>query len=175
MMLTMQEFMDLIEYRITEGSVYIYEPFGAYAYSLDHWNGKHEGGGFSFSVVFDTKSQKVYSVEAHDFANRRAYRMIDKEHQTEDNKQAWDDVNFVDLDDATDFLDKAYAISRGEPYDTRVTIPIEMTDEEFIKYARCAHEQDITLNQFVERAVKAALAKSTYEHSVHYYDTERNK
>ena len=50
-----------------------------------------------------------------------------------------------------------------------------MTDEEFIKYARCAHEQDITLNQFFERAVKSALAKSTYEHSAHYYDTERNK
>lgn len=159
MMLTMQEFMELVDYKITEGGDYTYDPFGPYAYQLSHWNGKHDDGGYSFTIVFDTKTQEVYSVEAHDFANDRSYRMIDQKHQTEDNKEAWDGVNFVDLDDVNDFLEKAYAIKRGEPYDTRVIIPIEMTDEEFIKYARCAHEQDITLNQFVGRAVQAALNK----------------
>ena len=159
MMLTMQEFMDLIDYKITEGGDYTYAPFGPSAYQLSHWNEKHDYGGYGFSIVFDTKTQEVYSVEAHDYPNNRSYRMIDQEHQTEANKEAWDCVNFVDLDDVNDFLEKAYAIKSGKPYDTRVSIPIEMTDEEFIKYARCAHEQDITLNQFVERAVKAALDK----------------
>jgi predicted HicB family RNase H-like nuclease len=159
MMLTMQEFMDLIDYKITEGGDYTYAPFGPYAYQLSHWNEKHDYGGYGFSIVFDTKSHQVYSVETHDYTNNRSYRMIDQKHQTEDNKEAWDSVNFVDLDDVNDFLEKACAIKSGKPYDTRVTIPVNMTDEEFMKYARCAHEQDITLNQFVERAVKAALDK----------------
>lgn len=157
MMLTMQEFMELVDYKITEGGDYTYAPFGPSAYQLSHWNEKHDDGGYSFSIVFNTKTQEVYSVEAHDYPNNRSYRMIDQKHQTEDNKEAWDGVNFVDLDDVNDFLEKAYAIKRGEPYDTRVSIPINMTDEEFMKYARCAHEMDITFNQFVERAIRKAI------------------
>ena len=157
MMLTMQEFMELIDYMITEGGDYTYAPFGPSAYQLSYWNGKHEDGGYSFSIVFNTKTQEVYSVEAHDFANDRSYRMIDQEHQTEDNKAAYDEVYFVDLDDVNDFLEKAYAIKRGEPYDTRVSIPIGMTDEEFMKYARLAHEQDITLNQLITNTLSEAI------------------
>jgi hypothetical protein len=71
--------------------------------------------------------------------------------------EAWDDIEYVDLDVVDDFIQKSLAIKAGEDYDTRVSMPVEFTDEEFATYARMAHEQDITLNQFIERALRQAL------------------
>lgn len=37
------------------------------------------------------------------------------------------------------------------------SIELEFDDEELLKYMRCAHEQDITFNEFCELAIKAKL------------------
>ena len=41
--------------------------------------------------------------------------------------------------------------------DTRETIEIDITDEEFLQVARAAHALDITINAFFERAIKEAV------------------
>jgi hypothetical protein len=163
-MITMKEFMELIDYKITEGGEYGWQCYGPNAYCLDSWNGVHGKGGYSFSIVFSTKTQKVYEVSVCDYTNDRAYRMIAEDKQKKHRKeaeslnvelnQAWDDVNYVDLDVDDDFIQKCLAIRAGEDYDTRVSIPVDFTDEELLKYARMAHEQDITLNQFIENALR---------------------
>ena len=56
-----------------------------------------------------------------------------------------------------DFIEKALAIKESKDYDTRVSVPVEFTDAEFANYARMAHEQDITLNQLIERALRNAI------------------
>jgi len=38
--------------------------------------------------------------------------------------------------------------------DDRVDIEVDFTDEELLAYMKLAHEQDITFNQFVERAIR---------------------
>jgi hypothetical protein len=63
--------------------------------------------------------------------------------------QAWDDVNFVDLDTDDDFFQKALAIKEGKSYDTRVQVPLELDDSEMFKLMTLAHERDVTLNQLV--------------------------
>ena len=73
-MVTLKEFMEIIEYRITEGGEYLWDSFGSHAYRLDSWNGDHEG--YTISIVFDTKTQEVYMIEAFDYKNERAYRLI---------------------------------------------------------------------------------------------------
>ena len=73
-MITMQQFMDSVNYRITEGSDFGWQCYGPHAYMLDSWNGEQEG--YSFTIIFDTKDQTVYEVQAHDYPNNRAYRMI---------------------------------------------------------------------------------------------------
>ena len=75
-MITMKEWMELVDYKITEGGEYGWSCYGPNAYSLDSWNGVHGVGGYSFSIIFSTKSQKVYEVQVHDYTNDRAYRMI---------------------------------------------------------------------------------------------------
>jgi hypothetical protein len=161
----MKEWMEVVGYRITEGSDYTWECFGTHAYTLDSWNGDHNG--HSFSITFDTKTQEVFEVMAHDYLHSRAYRMINpdyaKKHKKECKRrdcnldEAWEDVNYVDLDVDDDFIQKALAIKAGEDYDTRVSVPVEFSDEELLRYMKIAHDRDITFNQLVEEALKQAI------------------
>lgn len=165
-MITLKDFMETVDYRVTEGSEYWWRCFGDKAYRLDSWNGDQDG--HTVSIVFDTATQEVYSVEAFDYRNERAYRMInpaykeayDNEVQERDiEDEAWqrDDgtsVKFVDLESEEDFLEKARAIVLGEDYDTRVSIPLNMDKDGLLLIFQAAHERDMTFNQFVEQAVK---------------------
>jgi hypothetical protein len=164
-MITIKEFMEIIDYKITEGSDYGWQCYGANAHRLDSWNGSHDG--HSVSIVFDTKTQEAYEVSAYDYRNNRAYRLINPNYKVAHNdeansrgvdiNQAWDDVDYVDLDVDDDFIQKAQAIVAGEDYDTRVSIPIVFSDEEMLQYMMAAHERDITFNQFVEQALMSAI------------------
>jgi hypothetical protein len=70
---------------------------------------------------------------------------------------AWDDVDYIDLEVDDDFIQKCLSIRAGEDYDTRVSVPVEFTDEELLKYMKMAHEQDMTFNAFVEEALRQAI------------------
>lgn len=164
-MVTLKEWMEVVGYRITEGSNYCWECYGANAYMLDSWNGEQDG--HSFSVIFDTRTQEVYEVQAHDYPNNRAYRLINPDyaqaHKDEANdrsvdlNQAWDDVTYTDLEVEDDWIQKALAIAAGEDYDTRVSIPVDFSDDDLFTYMKMAHERDITLNQLIEQALRAAI------------------
>jgi hypothetical protein len=145
----------------------MWQCYGSDAYALDSWNGEQDG--HSFTVIFDTKTQVVYEVQAHDYVHDRAYRMINPDFQKKNRKEAkkrdidkdnaWDDVDYVDLDVDDDFIQKCLAIRAGEDYDTRVSVPMEFSDQELLIYMKLAHEQDITFNQLVERALREALER----------------
>lgn len=165
-MITMQQFFETVNYRITEGSEYTWPCYGPNAYQLSAWNGVHECGGWSAEIVFSTKSQKVYQVEVCDYTNNRAYRLINPKYKDEYDAEvnsreihdtAWDDVEFIDLDVELDFLEKLNAIVTGVVYDTRTQIQIDFTDAELMQYMKLAHAQDITLNQFIEQTLQTAI------------------
>jgi hypothetical protein len=164
-MITMKEWMELVGYRITEGSAYGWECYGPDAYMLDSWNGDLDG--HSFTIIFDTEDQTVYEVQAHDYVHQRAYRMINpaflKKMKKEakrrhvSKKEAWDDVEYVDLDVADDFIQKSLAIREGEDYDTRIQVPVDFSDEELLQYMKMAHERDMTFNEFIEEALRHVI------------------
>ena len=164
-MITIKEWMELVDYRITEGSTYGWQCYGTDVYQLDSWNGEQDG--YSFSIIFDTKDQTVYEVQAHDYVHNRAYRMINSDfsadmqdeadHRGINKDEAWDEVNYIDLDVDDDFFQKALAIKAGEDYDTRVSFPIDIPDHELLQYMKMAHEKDMTFNQFVEQALRHAI------------------
>jgi hypothetical protein len=166
-MITMKEWMELVDYKITEGGDYGWQCYGPNAYTLDSWNGVHGVGGYSFSIVFSTKSQKVYEVSMCDYTNNRAYRMINPKNVEKHRKeaesksvlanQAWDDVDYIDLEVDDDFFQKALAIRDGEKYDTRVQIPVDFSDEELLQYMKLAHERDMTFNELVEEALRHTI------------------
>ena len=164
-MITLKEWMELVNFKITEGSKYCWECYGPNAYTLDSWNGDHEG--HSFSIIFDTKDQTVYEVQAHDYLHNRAYRVVNEDFAKKmkkeskrrdvDKNQAWDDVNYVDLDVDDDFFQKALSIRAGEDYDTRLQLPLDLDQDMLFELMKQAHEQDITLNQLVEHIIRDAI------------------
>jgi hypothetical protein len=165
-MITLKEWMEVVDYRITEGDNFGWNCFGGSAYSLSAWSGTADG--WSFNITFDTGTQVVYIVEACDYKHNRAYRLINPDwtkqfhteadrHNPKHKNEAWDDVDFVDLEVDDDWIQKALAIKSGENYDTRISVPVEFSDEELLKYMKLAHERDITFNQLVEEAIRAAI------------------
>ena len=49
--------------------------------------------------------------------------------------------------------------------DNRVEIELELTDQEWYTLMKMAHEQDITLNQLVERVLTAEIERIEKEQS----------
>jgi hypothetical protein len=180
-MITVKEFMEICDYKITEGSEYCWQCFGPNAYRLDSWN--QEQDGHTVSIVFDTRTHVVYEATAYDYQRNRAYRLINPDfksaHDNEaterdvDINQAWDDVNYVDLDVVDDFIQKAVAIVNDEDYDTRVSVPVDFTDEELLTYMKMAHDRDMTFNQFVEQALRAAIDEFNMREEYDFSDAER--
>ena len=173
-MISIKDFMQTVDYRITEGSDYGWQCFGPNAYRLDSWN--QEQDGHSISMVFDTRTQVVYQMSAYDYINERAYRWINPAYRSahdaeSENRgvlgdQAWDDVDYADLEVAEDMLEKARAIAAEEAYDTRIKVPVEFTDEELLTYMKLAHDRDITFNQLVEEALRAVIDDRNLSHLV---------
>jgi hypothetical protein len=163
----MKEFMELVDYKITEGGEYGWSCYGNNAYQLSSWNEVHGPGGWSFNIVFSTKTHKIYEVEVCDYTNDRAYRMINPDYVKKHRKEAksrgevaniaWDDVDYVDLDVVDDFIQKCLAIKAGEPYDTRVEIELDLEEDLQLQLMKMAHERDITMNQMVEKILQEMI------------------
>jgi len=168
-MLTMKEWMELVDYKITEGSDYGWQCYGPNAYCLDSWNGIHGAGGYSFGIIFSTKTQKVYEVTVCDYTNDRAYRMINPKNIEKHRKEAlardvnlneaWDCVDYVDLEVDDDFIQKCLAIKAGEDYSTDVSIPIDLPDEVLMYAFKQAHEKNMTFNDFVNQVLRDFIDK----------------
>lgn len=164
-MITLKEYFEINNYRITEGSEYLWSCYGPKAYSLSSWNGEQDG--YSTDCVFDTVDQTVYEVTVCDYANQRAYRYINPDFVSPyrgeaiirgvESNEAWDDVSYVDLETVEDFIEKATAIVNNEPYDERVQVELNLTDDEVHQLMKLAHEQDITFNELVNNILKKYL------------------
>ena len=161
-MITIENFLNTVDYRITGGSEYQWQCFGPDARYLD--SGLRDR--YSASIVFDAQTQVVYEATVCDYAANRAYRWLNPDfksaHDAEVQSrgvqdQAWDTVGYTDLDVTEDFLTKAEAIAAGDSYDARVSVPLEMSDDEMLRLMTMAHEQDITLNQLVEQILTVAI------------------
>jgi len=166
-MITLKEWMEVVNYRITEGSDFMWDCYGPNSYSLDSWSGSQDG--HSFTVIFDTKTQVVYEVQSHDYRTQRAYRLVNPNFASERNiesadrnvalNEAWDGVNYIDLEEDDDWFQKALAIEAGEDYDTRVTVPLDLDEHEMFTLMKMAHERDLTLNEFVEEILREQLTR----------------
>ena len=165
-MITIKDFMELVEYRITDTSDYLWHCYGPDARSMDSWNGGPEDNRYTISMVFDTVNQTVYELSAYDYIRDRAYRWINPDYLTAFKDEcksrnvedlAWEGVPYIELDVVEDILEKASAIVAGEDYDTRVMVSVEFSDSELFSYMKLAHEKDMTFNQFVEMALRSAI------------------
>ena len=163
---TLKNWMEVVQYKITEGSEYGWNCYGENAYSLDSWNGEQEG--YSMTIVFDTKTQEVYEVQVCDFSeeNYAAYRYMNPKY-VENYKQecqernvtdeAWEDVHWVELELFEDWVEKASAIRDGKDYDKRILVPITLEEKELHNLTMLAHKADMSLNQFINKLLSEEI------------------
>jgi hypothetical protein len=165
-MITLKDFMETVDYKITEGSDYCWHCYGENTHRMERHTGDHTGN--TVVCIFDTNEHFLYEMEAWDNANDRVYRWIHpnyidalkSEYQARelDFKNAYDAVDFIDLETTEDILKKARAIVNHEEYDTRVDVPLRMDDDNLFELMKLAHEQDITLNQLVEDVLRNVIS-----------------
>lgn len=162
--MTLKDYFELVEYKIGEGSNYMWRCFGDNAYCLSSSVLEQ----YEVAVIYDTEDQTVFVLEAHDFINNRSYRIFNEKFKDayfdeckirgiED--AAYDDVKYIDLDLYEDFAEKANAIIHGLDYDTRVLMSVNIPDEELLYMMKAAHKLDVTFNEFVEMALEDAIEK----------------
>ncbi len=170
-MITLKDFMEVTNYRITEGNTYGWNCFGPNAYCLDSWN--NDLNGHTISIVFDTVTQEVFQATAYDYTSDRAYRITNPRYKElyfaecanrNITDCAWEDddgvpVKYVDLEVVEDFIEKATAIVEGEDYDTRVQIPLNLEKDMLHELMLVAHQNDMTLNELVEGIIREEVER----------------
>ena len=171
-MITLKQYFETINYRVSEGYQFQWQCYGPNAHGLESVDMRF----YSVGIVFDTQDQTVYQVEAHDHRNGRSYRLVnplfDDARRQEcarrglDPDDAYDTVKFIDLETTEDFLEKATAIIKGEDYDTRVSVPLELPDDMLFLLMKQAHEQDITLNEHMENVLRMAIEDLGAKHGI---------
>ncbi len=169
-MITIKDFMETVEYKISDGSKYQWDCYGSNAWTLTHEDYPRNTTIF---IVFDTTDQTVYEMQAWDGPNKKEYRWINEDYVDEHTaeckerdvpvNQSIDDRNFTDLDVEEDILEKADAIFRGVPYDTRVMVQLTLSKDEQHTLMEMAHKKDMSLNKFVEYALIETLRKQGIE------------
>lgn len=166
-MITLKQWMELVGYRITEGSEYQWKCFGPNAYILDFWNGQSDVESVSSTVVFDTVTQVVYEAATYDGRNSRAYRLINPAYKKAmldealarnvSNEIAWDEVSYTDLESVEDFIDKGTAIIHGQDYDPHIVVPVRLDTETVTALSFAAHVKGMTQNQLIEQVLAKEL------------------
>jgi len=155
-MIKLHKFLNTISYKIHDKSFLedsIYNQETDLVCKISYGTDEH-----FLTCIFDVVSQEILEITAEDYIQQNFYRWT-----TEDFKELQeDDTNWVgkkycELEVVEDMLEKAAAIVSGRVYDTRVSVPFELSDKDFMVIARSAHEKDITFNQLVERALRAAI------------------
>jgi predicted HTH domain antitoxin len=164
-MITLKQFMEIVDYRITETD----SNYMAQMLHLDYWD-KHQDG-VGASLTYDTMLQKPLCVTVCDYARNKAYRLKDKTgdvfgNQVDDDEYAWDDVKYIDLDTDNDFIEKAKAIVNYLPYDTRIEVELDLTNTEELNLMRMAHEADKTVNEFVQDILIRNIRDYEFTHSM---------
>jgi hypothetical protein len=163
----LKKIIEVFGYKIADGSEFTWQCYGSNARYLDFESEYAHG-----SVIFDAKTQVVYEAEISakedgDDNLPGPYRYFNPEFKSAyilecgergvNPISAWDDVKWIDLEVAEDFFEKANAIFNNLPFDRRIQIPLDLTDDLMLHLAMEAHKRDITLNQMVELILKEAI------------------
>lgn len=167
-MITLKDFMECIDYRITGGTEYQWACYGPNVRYMEHQSSEGHIAD-SILILFDTVDQTVYEMQAWDYANEREYRWIHPDYLEAHKKEAkrrdvkWkrsiDERKFINLEVVEDILEKARGIFLGEDYDTRTMVTLTLDNDKRVLLMEMAHEADMSLNQFVEHILREDLRK----------------
>jgi hypothetical protein len=167
-MITLKDFMEAIQYQVTDTDNYLWDCYGPHAHHMEYWNTEHSGS-VIVNCVFDKKDQTVYEVQAWDDINDVEYRWIHPAYiegvagealrRGVDFFQSIDDKKFIDIELPEDIMEKATAMVAGEEYDHRIMVQLDLDYDQEYMLMSLAHEADMSLNQFVDHILRLKIAE----------------
>lgn len=148
-------------HRVTEGSEYLWTCFeNPYELAIDNAD-------YYSSVIYNRDTCEVYTVCVSDNDRNNHYIWFHPDHRSKyidyaarreiNAFEAFDDVEYHELTDELDMLEKIRAITHNEDYDTRVQISVNLDDDVINWLYQEAHRQDITVNQLVNNILLAEI------------------
>lgn len=165
--LNVEDFLECVDHRVNDNEVFQWTCYGDNALIMSHWNGQHCDKEINITIVYDSVDRTVYEMEAWDGPNDRQYRWIHPDYveavkaecqeRNINFETSIDNKKFIDVEVVEDILEKASAIYRGEDYDTRIIVQIDLTHDEQFELMRLAHEADITVNEYIKRILEKVI------------------
>lgn len=159
--MNLQQVNEALDHAITGGSEYLWNCYPD-ARTLDY-----ETDYGHASVTYSTKTREIYEASAESKDSERPYRWLNPDFKDAleaesqergiDNASAWDDVKWIDLETEDDFLEKAQGVCTGDWFDERIQVPVNLSDADFLRLAKMAHERDITFNEMVCEALRSVI------------------
>ncbi len=178
-MITLAKWLSIVKYTIHDSSDYLWNAYGKNVKNLNSWNGKQDG--WESSILVDTETSTIYQADICDYKKNRAYRIINpdfvkahaeevaernKNLTTKDIDNAWENTPYIDLDVDEDFMEKLNAIVDGKEYDDRVMVTLDFNHDELFMVMKAAHEEDVTLNQFISNALSEYISNASADDSL---------
>ena len=103
----LKDWMDIVQYKITEAYEFQWNCYGPNAHGIESWN--YDQKGYSVDVIFDRKNQTVYECRTHDYDANTAFRWTHPDHiqarveeaekRDIDDVEAFEGVGYTDLDE----------------------------------------------------------------------------
>lgn len=100
-----------------------------------------------FVIVFDHKNKRAYFMQQPDYVC------------TATASAAVENYEQIELTVDSDFISKLTAILRGEDYDDRVVVEVDLSDDELLQICRLAHEADVTINNYISNILLNSIEK----------------
>jgi hypothetical protein len=165
--------IEAVNYRFTSGDRFLWNCYGESAVYLNTTNVEDKSIG---SIVFESTTADVLEITVEVPGEDLCYRWINPDvyqyyllesaSRNVNPNQAWDDVDYTDLETEEDIIEKLTAIANCEEFDRTVIVPLHLTEQEELSLHRMAHEANVTTNEYVNRILRAAVDKAIAESEV---------
>ena len=103
-------------------------------------------------ITYDDITYDLHDISINSIKNSNRY-------QYRKNEKADIDNDAIQLDVYLDILEKATAIWRDEPFDTRVMMELDLDEETIELMNKMASDRGITVDELVEQALMAVMAR----------------
>lgn len=164
-MTKLKKFLKAIDHRIVEGAEFQWSCYGPDARMLDTRTEYGEA-----SCVYDSITQFLYEVNAHDSLGRKeSFRWVHKDYREVmkaeakqrglDHKEFLEGEKWSDTDSLEDMLDKVYGIINNRRFDHNVVMEFDLDEATLADLQRAALIRNQTVDDFIEDALRAVIEK----------------
>lgn len=161
----LEDFLNAIQYRITE----------AWEHQWSSYQGAQVLGCINdyaaMNVAFTRDTQTVIEITVSselDADAMTAYRWIHPDYRAAifaeadsrgiDRNEAFEGCCYIDLEVVDDILEKGKAMLANAKFDPRIQVPLDLSEDELLVLFKQAHEQDMTLNQYMHQVLDKLIA-----------------